>query len=145
MDIRSIQDKDQEYIRKAVYDTVARVGNQKQWFRTIDPEAVLHTIYSGKYYVYIVEETYLVMADCGNAWFANEEDKALAEMLVLKIYPQGPGKFNDITRALTALARTVGARAICVGTALAVNNRALTRMYTRGGFEVSAVELYKAL
>jgi len=143
--IRLIQIRDREPIRKAVYDTVARVGNQKQWFRTIDPEAVLRTIYSGEYYVYIVEDTYLVMADCGSAWFADEGDKTLAEMLVLKVYPQGPGKFSDIPRALTALARAVGARAICVGTALAVNNRALARLYTREGFEASAVELYKAL
>jgi len=145
LDIRPIQDKDQEPIRKAAYDTLAKLGHHKQWFRSIDPEAALRTIYSGKYYTYIVEETYLVMADCGSAWFAGEGDKILAEMLVLKVYPQGPGKFSDIPRALTALARAVGARAVCVGTALAVNNRALARMYTREGFEPSAVELYKEL
>jgi len=143
--IRAIQDKDREHIRKALYDAVAKAGNRKQWFRTINLEVALQAIFSGKYYVFIVEETYLIMADCGSAWYADEGDKALVEMLVLKVYPQGPGKFNDVTRAFTALARVVGARAICVGTALAVNNRALARMYIREGFEASAVELYKEL
>jgi len=145
LNLRPLSRKDHDQVEHALRTAVSSAGTSKQWFASIDLTKALQEIFSGKYLVYIVEETYLVMADLGTAWFAAEDHKVLAEMLVLRVYPHGPGKFHDIPRALAALGRAVGARAIVVGTALAVNNRALARMYTREGFEPSATELYKTL
>lgn len=123
----------------------AKASATKTWFSSIDPGKVLQTIMSGEHLAFIVEDTYLILADLHSPWFANDEHKVLAEMLVLKINQAGPGKFQDIPRALTALAGVVGARAVVVGTALAPTNRALARMYSREGFQASATELYKEL
>lgn len=93
----------------------------------------------------IINDTYLLCVQITSPWFASEDTRTVSEMLVLRVYPAGPGKFQDIPRALCLLAEVEGAGDIVVGTALATSNRALARMYLREGFTQSGVELHRKL
>lgn len=139
MNIRPIAESDHEAIRNHLTQAVNKAG--KEWITTVDLPTALHRILSGELQGFIVEETYLLVADVTTPWYSAPDTKILSELLVLRI-GNGPGKFQDIPRALRLLAGVVGAGAIVVGTALARESRALRRMYERDGFRSNAEELY---
>ena len=143
MNIRPVNSKDQEQITVALTRAVNK-ASRKRWIATVDLPTAIEHIMSGNVQAYILEDTYLIVADIVTPWYSAPGTKVLAELLVLRVY-QGPGKFSDIPRALTAIAAVEGAGSIVVGTALTVGNRGLQRMYAREGFKVEAVELFKSM
>lgn len=142
MNIRPLQERDHEAVRIALWKAVGK--STKKWVEEVDLPTAYSRIISGEYQAFLVEDTYLILADVVTPWYTKPDTLTLSEMLVLRVY-DGPGKFKDIPRALSLLAGVVGAGAIVVGTALANNSRALQRMYMREGFQPSAVELYKLI
>ncbi len=141
MNVRSITKDDLVAIRKSLEEAI-HSADAKGWLHMVDLDTAMQVI-EREFISLIIEDTYLLCAAVLSPWYSRDA-RVLTEMLVLRVYP-GPGKFQDIPRALRLLAEVEGAGDIVVGTALATSNRALARMYLREGFTQSGVELHRKL
>ena len=119
-------------------DRIAHYAN-KQWFKGVDPEFVLSQILGGHVHAALLPH-YLVVFDLGGVWY-NKTLLCVEEKLVLCVNPGG--NLREVTDFLEYIARLNGAAVVGVGTALAHNDRALSRMYSRLGYQPSGVTLIK--
>ena len=72
-------------------------------------------------------------------WFSSVP--MLTELVVIRL--RAGGTLTDVTDFLTATAENFGAQFVGVGTMLADNNEALSRMYQKRGFAVAGHQLIK--
>ena len=91
----------------------------------------------------VVNETYVLCYYAGETWWTHLP--IFVEYSVMRIYPEGPGKFSDVTEAMEILARKHGCKHIQVGTMFAPKDGPLVRKYERQGFEQQCVTLVKTL
>jgi len=121
-------------------DRIVHYAN-KQWFKGVDTEFVLAQILGGHVHAALLPH-YLVVFDLGNVWY-NKTLLCVEEKLVLAVSPGG--QLREVTDFLEYIARVNGANFVGVGTALAHDDRALSRMYSRLGYQPSGVQLTKRI
>lgn len=93
-------------------------------------ELALNMIVGGGVKSVVVDESYLVVYDCGKPWYSFHN--VLQELLVLRI---GRGSsFWAVTGVLDYLAEINGCSEIVVGGALTRAPKALCRLYSRAGY-----------
>lgn len=137
---RKVERKDASAIVLAVHDIIERVQERgsKVWTKFIEADEVLDYI-SETDYAYIVEDTFLVIYEIGSPWYTTA--RFLNEKLVLALKPGG--NFTDVTDFLEERRRAEDAVLTVVGTALAISDRALVRLYSREGFTGEVITLVK--
>ena len=95
----------------------------------------------------VVDEEYLVLYAIESPWYtANIVE--VWELFICRIGKGVGGKgkaLQGIVEALEDIAKKNNASRIVVGTSLPKNNKALSRLYERLGFEVGAITLTKEL
>lgn len=127
-------------VHKQVAKTKAR--SKKRWTHYISADSVLEEIFSTEN-AYIVGETFLVLYNVGVPWYAPEDVKFLEEKLVLNL--GGAADFSVVPAFLEQRAEAEGAYLVGVGTALAISDRSLCRVYSRYGFHPEVVTLIKEI
>lgn len=142
MTSRRIEERDVGAIVAAVYRQVAKTHerSKKRWTRYICAESVLEEIFASEN-AYIVGETYLVLFNIGTPWYAPQGVLFLEEKLVLNI--GGAADFSVVPAFLEQKAEAENVQLTGVGTALAVSDRALCRVYSNYGFVPEVVTLIK--
>lgn len=93
--------------------------------------------------VLIIDETYMVVVHPVVPWYSSS--LVLEELLTERLYPNGEGTFKSLTQAMEIIAKDVNAVGIITGTALANNDKALGRMYTREGYVQGMIGFYKGM
>ncbi|WCA46284.1 hypothetical protein [Caulobacter phage ERS] len=117
--------------------------SKKRWTKFIDLDTGLAYIFAETTEAWIVG-AYLVVYDMGTPWYANpDKHKFLSEMLVLRLVPGGD--FSVVPAFLERKALEAGAVVAGAGTALAPNDKALARAYSRAGFNTEAFVLIKEI
>lgn len=134
---------EEQLISRALRKYHRRISHyaNKLWFKGVDPEYVLTQILQGHVKAALLEH-YLVVFDIGGVWY-NPELLYVEERLVLAVSPGG--RLSDVTTFLEELARLNGAEYVGVGTALAHNDEALSRMYSAEGYQPSGITLTKRM
>jgi len=112
---------------------------RKQVHGTIDPSVALRNVFEHPN-AYIVSG-YLVLYDLTEMWWS--DSPILAEQLVFALEPNG--SFAAVTEFLEAKAKEAGAKFVCVGTALAKNDKALASLYEKQGYQPMAINLAKEI
>lgn len=129
---------------KLVHDRiVAKADELKKYLRKqvhedVDPLVVLHTIFESEH-AYIVNGYLVVYMITEMPWSMTT---IIAEQLVFALEPTGG--LADVIEFLEAKAKEAGAKYVCVGTALAKNDKALASVYEHQcGMSQMAINLYK--
>ncbi|WCD56064.1 hypothetical protein [Caulobacter phage BL198] len=116
----------------------------KVWLKYVDLDVVMDFLFRDTTEAWIVGGAYLVVYDVGTPWYANpDKHKFLSEIIVLALVPGG--SLSVVPEFLANQAREAGAVVAGAGTALAPNNRALARVYSRAGFNIEAFILIKEI
>lgn len=118
----------------------ARFSAAKEWFKFIDPVAVVQAI--GREVHAVQYMGYAIVYNIGAPWY-NPKTRFLNECLVVRLEP-GPGRLDDVVECLEFLARETGCQGITVGNALTTDDR-LRRFYERRGFKLEANSLFKEI
>jgi hypothetical protein len=127
-------------VMRAYASRISHYAN-KQWFKGVDLEYVLAQILCGRVHAALLPH-YLVVFDLGQVWY-NKTLLCVEEKLVLAVSPGG--QLREVTDFLEYIARVNDATLVGVGTALAHDDRALSRMYSRLGYQPSGVTLTKRI
>ncbi|USN16845.1 hypothetical protein BABAYKA_00420 [Brevundimonas phage vB_BpoS-Babayka] len=140
--MRKVEERDVGRIVAAVYKQVekTKARSKKRWTHYISADSVLEEIFSTDN-AYIVGETYLVLYNIGTPWYAPPDVLFLEEKLVLHI--GGGAGFSVVPAFLEQRAEAEGVHLVGVGTALAISDRSLCRVYSRYGFNPEVVTLIK--
>jgi len=112
----------------------------KGWFKYLDLDAVMQGLYVNE--TYIVDDTYLVSYLVGTPWYADDSITYLEEKLVLRISDEG-SSFSVVPAFLEDRRQAHGAVLVGVGTAFALSDRAMSKVYNNHGFHQEAVSLIK--
>lgn len=143
MNIRPLTKEDypfiDAYIKQRPWE---RAG--KKWVSLIDPVLIESTLKNQNPNIHsvIVKDTYLVLFSVIKPWFTHKT--LIDEKLIFRLL-DGPGKFTDVVAALEYIAHTMNASGVMVGTGLAPNDKAMSRIYQHANFEPSSVNLYKEI
>ena len=105
----------------------------------IDPLVALRNVFEADN-AYIVSG-YLVVFNLTEMWWS--DTPILAEQLVFALEPTDG--FSAVTEFLEQKAREAGAKFVCVGTALAKNDKALASLYEKQGYQRMAINLAKEI
>jgi len=137
---RRLQLGDQSDYERAIEATLTKLlrKSDKQWLRLVEPNGTFIRLFYADH-CYVVEESFLVYYEVGVPWYAT--DRVLSEQLVLRLRPGAD--FDCVPRFLEQEALRHGCRLVIAGTAFAVSDGALTRMYGRRGFRPEATTLVK--
>lgn len=117
----------------------AKERNAKPIHQDIDPFVALRNVLASDY-AFIVGG-YLVVYDVINMMWS--DTPIVAEQLVLALGETTD--LSEVTSFLEAEARAVGARYVCVGTALTRSDKALAALYQRNGYLPLAINLAKEI
>lgn len=115
-------------------------SKRKLWFKYINVDKCLRFFYQCEH-AYIVDDTYLVIYDIINPFYADEGITYIQEVIVLRLV--AGADFSAVTTFLERSRVEAGAVAIGAGTALARNDRALASLYQQEGYEVCTLLLMK--
>lgn len=140
---RQLEPRDVEPLARCVAEVSAQrqACAAKPWFKFINPDVVLTRLLTNPL-VWIINETYLVSLEVGSPWYTDK--RLVEEQLVVKLYPEGPGSFAEVTEFLKAVPEWVGAEGTGVGTALTEYDAPLVQKYTEAGFVPVATTLFYA-
>ncbi|WCA46227.1 hypothetical protein [Caulobacter phage DCM] len=143
---RRLHRDDYFLIRDRVHAYFNRRKNRltKVWINYVDLDVVMEFLFREDTNAWIVGGAYLVVFDISTPWYANpDKHKFLSEIIVLALLPGG--SLSVVPEFLERKAREAGAVVAGAGTALAPNNRALARVYSRAGFNIEAYILIKEI
>lgn len=112
---------------------------RKHIHQDIDPLVALRNVFEAEH-AYIVSG-YLVVYNITEMWWS--DSPILAEQLVFALEPSA--SFDAVVEFFEAKAREVGAKYLCVGTALAKSDNALASLYEKRGFSRMAINLAKEI
>lgn len=134
--------EDGDKVLQAITTYLAKIKDRssKEWVQLIDFDAVVDYLGTADN-VYIVDEKFLVMYEVGIPW--HTKTTWLNEKIVIAIEPGGD--FQSVTDFLELKAEEAGAELVVVGTALAISDRALARVYERLGYKPSIITLTKRI
>lgn len=116
-----------------------KARSKKAWVKGIDLWKVLAAIKDAKGDVWIVDETYLVWFEAGVPWHSNAV--WINEKLMLALKPGG--NFQSVIDFLLDAKEAHGAELVVVGTALALSDRALAKIFEKAGFTQAIITLTK--
>lgn len=145
VNIRPITEQD----RQAVQDTLVRAYHKtnkpviRDTWEGFIPAVADEIFIQQECKSVIVNETFVLCYLAVESWWTHV--KVLVEYSVMRIYPDGPGKFSDVCEALEILAKEEGCKHIQVGTMFTPNDEPLARKYRSNGYEQFCVTLVKTL
>lgn len=112
------------------YDEFIHGSKAKSWFKYIDKDYVVSVLCNTSF---IINETYLVVISEIVPWYFKDK-KVLEEQLIVKLYNNG-GKFTDVLEFLKIEAKARGCVAVFAGSMLAIQYKALTKLYMSQGYK----------
>lgn len=132
---------DKPRIEEACRTYLARIKkrSKKAWVQGINIDKVLADLFSSWGDVWIVDDTFLVWFETGVPW--HSDALWLNEKLMLALSPGGD--FQSVIDFLEDAADAHGAERIVVGTALALSDRALAKIFEKAGFSQAIITLTK--
>ena len=138
---------DEAEAEKFAYTLQDIVEQSPGWQGRFDPDEAVAKWAADFLQAIVVDEEYLVLYAIESPWY-NANIVEVWELFICRIGKGEGGKgkaLQGIVEALEDIAKKNNASRIVVGTSLPKNNKALSRLYQRLGFEVSAITLTKEL
>lgn len=118
----------------------------KPWSHIVDTDKVMTAMagYIDDLTSIVVDESYVVLYSVDIPWFSSK--KLLDVFLVYRVCEKDKSvSMQNVLDTLEEIAKEEGCVGICVGTALAKHDRALTKMYTDDGYNIVGTELIKEI
>ena len=117
----------------------------KAWFKAADPEVAIDYLWATlrgetPHNIDLIGNYLVLWAVCVPWW---SDQKLLQESMVLRVGPPEADGMDRVIQFLEAKAQELCCAGLGTGTALSLNDRALTRLYERHGFVVESTNLYK--